>query len=291
MANWQDWVGRTETRHDVLTPGLIARHRATLDRPSGDTPLPGIHWCLCLPDAPMAQLGEDGHPRRAGLPTGEADNGRDMAGSFMPPIPLPRRMWASSSVHFHAPLHAGAEIERTSTIASISEKVGSTGPLAFVDVHHQSYADGVLVVRETQTIVYRDASTMPPSIAAPRAGAAVIEADDTLAVARLTPCPALLLRFSALTFNAHRIHYDLPYAREVEGYAGLVVHGPLTASLLLNFATECFGPLAQFNFRGLAPAFAGEVMTLTARRDDGTVSMVALGPTGDTAMKAEAVLA
>lgn len=290
MANWQDWVGRTETRHDVLTPGLIARHRATLDRPIGDTALPGIHWCLCLPDAPMAQLGEDGHPRRIGLPKGKAENGRDMAGSFMPPIPLPRRMWASSSVEFCEPVVAGAVIERQSAIASISEKVGSTGPLAFVDVHHQSYADGVLVVRETQTIVYRQASATAAPFIAPRPGQAVIDKEEWPHSGTLNPTEPLLLRFSALTFNAHRIHYDLPYAREVEGYAGLVVHGPLTASLLLNFATECFGPLAQFNFRGLAPAFAGEVMTLAARRDDGTASMVALGPTGDTAMKAEAVL-
>lgn len=280
MGDWQDWLGRTETRQDVLTPGLIARHRATLDRPIGDTALPGIHWCLCLPDAPTAELGEDGHPRR------------DKAGAFMPPIPLPRRMWASSSVHVHAPLHAGAEIERTSTILSISEKFGSSGALAFVDIAHETRADGILAVSETQTIVYREPGTATASpFVAPRCGQAEEHIDPRASVRRITPDAALLLRFSALTFNAHRIHYDLPYAREGEGYAGLVVHGPLTASLLLNFATERFGAVSRFAFRGLAPAFAGEVMTLLARRDDGAVSMVALGPTGDTAMKAEAELA
>ena len=153
MGDWQDWVGRSETREDVLTAGLVARHRATLNAPAGDAPLPGIHWCLCLPDAPMDALGEDGHPRRVGLPTGKAEgpvdrpteqaqDNRDKLGGFLPPIALPRRMWASSKVEFIAPLRPGQSVMRSSRVVSITEKQGGSGKLVFAEIVHEIRGDG-----------------------------------------------------------------------------------------------------------------------------------------------------
>ncbi len=301
MGDWQDWIGRSETREDVLTAGLVARHRATLNAPAGDAPLPGIHWCLCLPDAPMDALGEDGHPRRVGLPTGKAedrvglptgkagDNGHT-PGGFLPPIALPRRMWASSKVEFLTPIDVGAAVRRTSTILSINEKSGSSGALAFVDIEHASFVGDKIAVREVQTLVYRAANAAAPAFIAPRGGAAELMANEWDEHLVLTPDSPQLFRYSALTFNSHRIHYDLPYAREVEGYAGLVVHGPLTASLLLQFATQRFGAIARFAFRGQSPAYCGEALTLVARRDGADIMLGALGPDGAMAMRAEASL-
>ena len=281
-GDWQDWIGRAEIRHDVLTPALVARFRATIDSAEAAEVVPqGIHWCLCLPDAPTAQLGADGHPHRTGDPS-----------DFLPPIALPRRMWASSSVEFASPLHVGAAIQRTSTIAAIRDKTGTSGHLVFVTIAHEVLADGVISVREEQTIVYRAANSAAPAFVAPRAGIADIDAGQWPVSRTLTPSEAMLLRYSALTFNAHRIHYDLPYAQAVEGYAGLVVHGPLTATLLLDHAAQLIGHnrLKSFAFRGLAPAFCGEDVTLVARRDGDTLTLAALGPTGQACMTAEAVL-
>ena len=279
--DWADWVGRTERRHDVLTQGVVDRLRATINNDNSDGyAQQGTHWCLCLPDAPTRRLGPDGHPLR--------DDG-----GFLPPIPLPRRMWAASEVFFLAPLSAGATIERRSTINSIAAKSGSTGELVFVIVGHETHADGIVAIRETQTIVYRGASDTPPAFHAPRPGTARIDAEEWPHTQVWTPGEALLLRYSALTFNAHRIHYDLPYARDVEHYPGLVVHGPLTATLLLDHAARLVGPnrLSRFAFRGQAPAFCGEALTLTARRDGAQLTLAALGPTGAVAMQADATVA
>ncbi|MFM6852840.1 MAG: MaoC family dehydratase N-terminal domain-containing protein, partial [Sphingopyxis sp.] len=219
------WIGRTRTQHDEVTDGLIARLCATIDtaRPPASHAPQGAHWCLCLPDAPTAALGVDGHP--------VAENGAD---AFMPPIPLPRRMWAGSAVQFHAPIAGGAAIERQSTIHAVADKTGTTGPLIFVTVDHAIWADGILAVQERQNIVYRDAATTPATFATPRAGHATLNHADWPDQRRIAPHEAQLARYSAITFNAHRIHYDRPYAVEQEGYAGLVVHGPLTATLLLD---------------------------------------------------------
>lgn len=285
MGDWRDWIGRSATQSDVLTPALVRRHRATFDaRPDDLAPLPGIHWCLCLPDAVTSALGEDGHPRREG---GDA---------LLPPIPLPRRMWASSEVEFLAPIVAGAAVERGSRIVEITEKRGGSGALAFVTVEHSTAADGIPAVRETQTLVFREAarkqrssSAHPapishPSPAPPAGGSGGAWSHRRV----LTPCENLLFRFSALTFNSHRIHYDLPYARDVEGYRGLVVHGPLMATLLLGFATDHFGPVRHFAFRALSPAFVGEPLTLVARQEGATFTLAALGPDGSERVTASA---
>jgi 3-methylfumaryl-CoA hydratase len=296
MADWQDWIGRTHRQTDVLIPALVSRHRATLDlAPDNPAPLPGIHWALNPPEAATAELGEDGHPRR------------DTADSFLPPIDLPRRMWASSEVEFLNDIAVGATITRISSITDIIGKSGGSGRLAFVTLDHATDADGVAVIREKQTLVYREA-VIPPSL--PRegsgVGAAQMAPDQTMAPTptpllegrgflwphhrTLTPSETMLFRFSALTFNTHRIHYDLPYARDVEGYKGLVVHGPLTATLLLNWASELFGPIRRFTFRAVSPAFAGQLLTLVARREDDSIALAALGPNGAECVKASATL-
>lgn len=280
MSEWQDFIGKSMVQRDVLTHALAQRHAATLDLPlAADAALPGIHWCLCLPEAATAQLGPDGHPRR------------DIAGSFLPPIPLPRRMWASSSVEFLAPILLGAEVERTSTIADITAKSGGSGQLVFVTVEHLTSVGGTEAVREKQNIVYREATSAAPAFLAPRTGDAAVDAAEWPEQRRLVPSEPLLLRFSALTFNAHRIHYDLPYARDEEGYAGLVVHGPLTATLLLNHATAVLGaPVRHFSFRGAAPAFCGEPLTLAARREGDRLALAAINGEGQTVMTGEAAI-
>ncbi len=303
---WQDYIGKTQIQSDLLTPALVQRHRATLDiAPHDPSPLPGIHWVLNLPEAATADLGEDGHPRRAGLPAGKADEGRrDVASSFLPPIDLPRRMWAASEVEFLSDIPVGATVTRISTIADIAEKTGSSGRLAFVTLDHAVEADGVAAIREKQTLVYRAANS--PSRLREGSGVGLSASSSAIRTdpppappasgrgadfphhLTLTPGEALLFRFSALTFNTHRIHYDLPYARDIEGYRGLVVHGPLTATLLLNWATELFGPIRRFAFRAVSPAFAGEELTLVGRQDADGITLAALGPTGSECIKASA---
>ena len=271
MERWDAWIGQTHEQSDMLPRSLLQRFRATFDSDeSGDITPHGIHWCLCQPETTTAELGPDGHPRRGG---------------FMPPVPLPRRMWAASQVNFHAPITAGAEINRRSTIAEITEKKGATGPLVFVTVDHETMANGVLAVSERQSIVYREA----PSVASPAALATGSADLSGWPIRRsFTPSEALLFRYSALTFNSHRIHYDQPYATGEEGYRGLVVHGPLIATLLMDLAARELGShrLTTFSMRAQAPAFVGEplhlvgkiiarAMTLSAISDDGRILMTA----------------
>ncbi|WP_432768181.1 MAG: hypothetical protein HEQ22_12210 [Sphingopyxis sp.] len=276
---WDAWIGRTTEQHDLLTPALLARFRATIDSAdSGSVAAQAIHWCLCLPDAPTAALGADGHPQRS-----------DALGSFMPPIPLPRRMWAASDVRFLAPIAAGAAIVKRSTIAAIDAKAGASGQLVFVEVDHETLAGGVPAVSERQTIVFRE----PAPVAAPSVPPAPASEPDLAGWdwrRRVTPSEAMLFRYSALTFNSHRIHYDRPYATGEEGYRGLVVHGPLTATLLLDLAQRELGAnaLARFRMRAQAPAFAGEPLHLVGRAVADGWELAALGPDGRTIMAASA---
>lgn len=276
MGEWDHWIGRSYTQRDRLTPALLNRLRATLNSDeNGDIAPQAIHWTLCTPQAATAQLGTDGHPLRSDSPD-----------SFMPPITLPRRMWASSKVAFIAPIRVEAEIERISTIVSISAKDGSTGRLVFVDVAHETCANGILSISETQTLVYREATgtkalPMPP----------VEEPDFSQWDFHnsLIPDETLLFRFSAITFNTHRIHYDMPYATGIEGYRGLVVHGPLMSSLLLDLVAQEFGhnQLKSFGFRALSAAFAGEPLHLVGRREENAVQLAALGGDGRICLSAE----
>lgn len=285
MGQWDAWIGRTQVQQDRLTPSLLHRFLATIDGDVGSDSAPqGIHWCLCTPEATTAELGADGHPART-----------DSANSFFPPVPLPRRMWASSAVEFLAPLSVNAEIIRTSTIAAIKEKSGGSGLLVFVDVDHETLTDGVLAVRERQTLVYREASSAPAKAGAqspppPTSGLLPPQEHERWSFHRtLTPSETMLFRFSAITFNSHRIHYDAPYATAEEGYRGLVVHGPLMASLLLDLAAQQFGHnrLRSFAFRAQAPAFVNEPLHLVGRREGDAVTLAALGPDGQVRLAAE----
>lgn len=283
MADWNDWVGRMETRMDRLDEGMATRWLAMLDRDgdaSGVMPQ-GIHWCLCLPDAPTSQLGPDGHPVRDDSPD-----------SFLPPVPLPRRMWASSKVEFLTPLRMGAAATRVSKVLSVTAKSGGTGELVFVDVEHlTSSADG-LAVREVQSIVYRGAAPAGSALVPPPPGPEPFDATGWDAHRLLTPNEPLLFRFSALTFNSHRIHYDRPYATGEEGYRGLVVHGPLTATLLLQLAQGELSDnaLAHFAFRGTSPAICGEALHLVMRGQGKDIELGAFASDGRQVMAATATV-
>ena len=209
---------------------------------------------------------------------------------FLPPIPLPRRMWASSATEFLTPVPIGSFFERVSRIASIAEKEGSSGKLAFVNIEHETLVNQNIAVRETQTLVYREAAEPDAPLSPPEQGAESFDKSAWDAVRTLSPDPRLLFRYSALTFNTHRIHYDAPYAREVERYRGLVVHGPLTASLLLQLAAKELGENAvrRFEFRGVSPAIVNEPLHLALRRGEDGYELGAFADDGRQVMKASA---
>ena len=282
MAEWEPWLGRTEQRGDRSDPGHFARWCAALDRaPPADGSVPqGFHWCLCLPDAPTAALGPDGHPHRD-----------DSADSFLPPVPLPRRMWAASAVEFLQPLIMGEPVTRISRVQSVTEKAGGSGQLVFVDVAHETSGPRGLAVREVQSLVYREAPATGSPLAPPPLGDAVFDPADWPVHRALMPTTPLLFRYSALTFNSHRIHYDAPNAIGVENYRGLVVHGPLTATLLLDLAQRELGDnaLKSFAFRGVSPAICGEMLHLALRSAGATIELGAFASDGRQVMRASAV--
>jgi 3-methylfumaryl-CoA hydratase len=242
IAHLEEWIGRTETRVDRISATPLTALSATLDRDdpppqSGDPLPPAWHWLFFLPLLRQSELGKDGHPERGG---------------FLPPVPLPRRMWAGSRMEFHQPLHVGDTITRTSRIASVKHGWGRTGPLVFVMVRHEIANSAGLAITEEHDIVYRDHARAGENGPAPPAA-------PTGAAWERTICPddVLLFRYSALTFNGHRIHYDRRYATEVEGYPGLVVHGPLIAILLLDALRENKpeARVTRFDFRAVSPLF------------------------------------
>jgi len=244
----QDWVGRSETVDDIATATPYAALAATLDwpaqggvqRPDTGTVLPYLwHWLYFLPMAAQSEIGLDGHAKRGG---------------FLPPVPLPRRMWAGSDFQFHESLLVGDALSRTSTIVDVKEKSGRTGNLIFVKVRHEIRRNGAhgVALTEHHNIVYRDAAkpddVVPPPVAAP---------NDFLWERRIVPDDVLLFRYSALTFNGHRIHYDRKYVTEVEGYPGLIVHGPLIATLLMDLLRRHLpdAQVASFDFKAVRPTF------------------------------------
>ena len=273
MGDWADWIGRSETRRDAITPGLLQRFCATFDMPVTEEIPQGLHWCLCLPDAATAELGPDGHPAKGG---------------FLPPIPLPRRMWASSSVSFEQALQLGDEVSRISTIASIEEKSGRSGDLVFVAIDHETRVRERVAVRERQNIVYREPASGP----APSAGGNPADPGEWDWRQSILPSQTLLFRYSALTFNSHRIHYDRPYAVGEEGYAGLVVQGPLMATLLLNLAAGELGAsrLSHFSFRGQSPAIVNQAIDLVGRQQGENIILAVLGDDGREIMTAQGAI-
>jgi 3-methylfumaryl-CoA hydratase len=248
-----EWIGRTSRGEDLITDRLVESFHASLEPhlfgvAAGEAP-PGLHWCLAPPIARTAELGPDGHPAK----------NRDL-----PPVPQPRRMWAGGSVETLGALRLGDPVVRTSTIAEVTLKQGRSGELWFVGIDHQYATPRGVAIRERQDLVYRGAAA-PPS---PASGGGAGGPGEARGVSRswaVETTPTLLFRYSALTFNGHRIHYDVPYATEVEGYGGLVVHGPLQATLLLNLAAVARGGVpAKFTYRGVSPAIAGEPLTACA---------------------------
>ena len=283
-AHLRQWIGREEVAEDVLTESLAARFQATLALP-GEAARTGqvaprlIHFCLCQPAVPTDELGEDGHPA--------------LTGEFLPPVPLPRRMWAASEIEFSGDVRVGEDVRRRSRIADVAVKHGRSGTLCFVNVEHEISTGGKVVVFDRQSIVYREATPAPvpgsPPPELPRANPPA-PAGEVSAIVDATS--ALLFRYSAITFNSHRIHYDLPYATGEEGYPALVVQGPLQATLLLHFAARCREgrPPDRFAFRAQSPLFApGQVELHCGADGNGELSLWTCRPGGPVAMSATAV--
>lgn len=241
------WIGRTESRVAVITSTPMAALAATLDRndpyPTQGTELPLLwHWMYFPSLARHCELGPDGHPAR---------------GSFLPPISLARRMWGGSRIRVERPLRVGDEAERLSRISAITTKRGRSGPLVLVTVTHEIAVGQAVALTEEQDLIYVDR----PEPVTVEARDAPLAADFT---SELRADPVLLFRYSALTFNAHRIHYDRQYATTVEGYPGLVVHGPLLGTLLLELFRRSVTPsqVREFSFRAVKPLFDDELVTL-----------------------------
>jgi 3-methylfumaryl-CoA hydratase len=268
MTGFEQWIGRTSSRSETISKRQVELFRTTFDGLLAplDVPL-GFHWTLVPDLSPAADLGRDGHPQ---------------TGLYWPALPLPRRMWAGGELEFVTPFAAEDAVTRESTIADISFKGGASGRLGFVTVNHVFSAGGAIRLRERQDVVYREDPKPGARSASPAA-----EHWDIVKQRRLVTDSVLLFRYSALTFNGHRIHYDEPYARTVEGYAGLVVHGPMQALLMLNLAADILGHgPARFSYRGISPLIAGTAAVMEARRsgdglelrvrtDEGAVTMTA----------------
>lgn len=274
IEHLRTWIGREESASELVTAALVQRFRATFDEESGSPPegevVPRmLHWCLAQPAVPGRALAPDGHPARGG---------------FLPPVPLPRRMWAGGTLAFGGDIRVGDRVRRVSRVESLDVKERRTGALCFVKVRHRVDVDGTEVVDETHDIVYRDHDTGAPV-------AKVMEPAPEGAHRRpVDPTPILLFRYSALTFNGHRIHYDHPYATRTEGYPGLIVHGPLQATQLYRFATEVRGvPPSRLTYRGLSPLFDDKPYALHAQEGEGSALTVwTASPGGPVAMRAEA---
>ncbi len=258
----------TTRQNDMLDPARAAALQVALGGAAtlgqGDALPPFFHQLYFWQPQPPDALGRDGHPRVGGL---------------IPDLGLPRRMWAGGRLQFHAPVRLGVMAEKVAVCESVTSKTGRTGPLGFVTLRHEIWQDGRKCIAEWQDLVYRQ--DPDPKAPRPVSPTAPNDAEEERTV---TFDSTLLFRYSALTFNGHRIHYDEPYARTVEGYDGLVVHGPLLAQLLMLMARDALGPLTQFSFRATAPLMHHEMATLCRKGR----SLWVKGPDGRQCMMAEA---
>ena len=278
LEHLRTWIGRTETRSDLVTLVPMAALSATLDRddpePTRGSVVPPLwHWLYFLPISPLSEAGPDGHPRRGG---------------FLPPVPLPRRMFAGGRFEFHRPLKIGDEITRTSRITDVSGKEGRSGTLVFVTVRHEIANATGIALTEEHDIVYRENPRADAPVPKPQAA----RTDEAFS-REIAPDPVMLFRYSALTFNSHRIHYDRAYVTEVEGYPGLIVHGPLIATLLVDLLGRELpdANVARFSFRAVRPLFdihrftvcgrvEGKSVALWTRDHDGWLTMEATADLG-----------
>ena len=253
LERLSDWIGRSETVDDIAYPTPVIALTATLDHPRtaaaiGSQLPPLWHWLYFLPMHRQSEIGPDGHAKRGG---------------FLPPVPLPRRMWAGSQFEFRAPIRVGDRMSRTSIIDDVTAKEGRTGKLVFVKVRHELRCNGATepALIEFHDIVYREAQR-PDDVSPPPQKAAL----DAAWQREIVPDDVLLFRYSALTFNGHRIHYDRDYVTRVEGYPGLIFHGPLQAALIVEFAAKLHGgmPPQKFSYRGVQPLFEGTEFSINA---------------------------
>ena len=278
LDHLRTWVGRTEARSDLATGVPMAALSATLDRddpePVNGTVIPLLwHWLYFLPLSPLSDAGPDGHPIRGG---------------FLPPVPLPRRMFAGGRFEFHRPLKVGEAITRTSRITDVSGKEGRSGTLVFVTVRHELAGAAGVAMTEEHDIVYRENPRADAPVPKPHAART-----DEVFSREIAPDPVLLFRYSALTFNSHRIHYDRPYVTDVEGYPGLIVHGPLIATLLVDLLRRNFpqANVRSFRFRALRPLFDIHRFTVCGRADGKSVALWTRDHEGWLTMEATAELA
>jgi 3-methylfumaryl-CoA hydratase len=271
----RQWVGRSTQATDTVTVQLVKGLRATLFLPIGE-PKAGdaapftVHWCLAPAVAAMSELGPDGHPTRGG---------------FLPPVPLPRRMWAGGELELFDCLRVGDEVTRISRIADVNLKTGSTGTLCFVAVDHEITTPRGTAIRERHNIVYRDVSTASLPSAKPAAPPPKVQHRETHMADTV-----LLFRYSALTFNGHRIHYDRDYVTNVEGYPGLIFHGPLQASLMIEFAAKLHGGVApkKVSYRGVQPLFEGSEFSVNANENGSGMELWTANSQGEPTMKGTA---
>lgn len=277
MTRLTDWVGRSSELECWLDPWRAQALHATLDAtgavPAQRSPLPpGWHWAYFLDTAPSRELGPDGHPRRGG---------------FMPPVPLPRRMWAGSRIEFLAPIALGESARRASRVLRVEDKNGRTGRLCFVTVEHDISGASGVAIREQQDIVYREAAR-PGSAPA----AAQVAPPDALWQQEWSFDSPRLFRYSAITFNSHKIHYDREYVTREEGYPGLVVHGPLLATLMLELVRSTLPAQAvkRFEFRAIAPVFEGAQIVACGRPDGERIELWIRGESGALHMRGHVVL-
>lgn len=274
---FRDWIGRSETSVDVVDESRASKMYATLNmtcpNPIRGQELPSLwHWMFFAPAVPFAQLGQDGHPERGG---------------FLPPVDLPRRMWAGGRLEFFHKIKVGNEIRRISSIKDVVSKNGRTGEMVFVTVAHQILDDHGVLINEEHDIVYRD--LVPEDAPAPRYKMAEASSEFSLDI---FPNPVTLFRYSALTFNGHRIHYDRKYCIEEEGYPGLVFHGPLTATYLAQLLSSQSDniELTGFRFRAIKPLFDNHAFVLHGREDTpGVYNLWATDYLGHIAMEAQAI--
>jgi 3-methylfumaryl-CoA hydratase len=275
LDHLRQWIGRSQEASDTVTAHLVMGLRATLfqdvgEPKTGDIAPFTVHWCLAQPVFPMSMLGPDGHPTRGG---------------FLPPVPLPRRMWAGGELEFLDPLRVGDEAKRTQRITDVTVKSGSTGTLCFVSVEHIVSTPRGIAIRERQDIVYREMGGTPT--AAPKA-----PPPPPVAKHRETHVsdPVLLFRYSALTFNGHRIHYDRDYVTKVEGYPGLIFHGPLQAAFIVELAAKLHNgtPPKKLSYRGLQPLFEGSEFSVNANDGASGLEVWTANAEGQPTMKGTA---
>jgi len=275
----KQWVGRSETREDMIHVAAVNAMAATLDKQqiltAGD-PLPLLwHWLFFWAVSPASGIGPDGHPKRGG---------------FLPPVELPRRMWAGGRLKFDSDLPVASDAKRVSSIKAIDVKTGNTGRLAFVTVAHEIGAHGNISIYEEHDIVYRDNPQPGAAQAAPKAAPT-----DASWSRLITPDPVLLFRYSALTFNGHRIHYDRSYTTEIEGYPGLIVHGPLIATMLMELLCSQVPQqrVREFRFRAVSPTFDIDTFTVNGKlsADGHEAHLWAANARGELTMQATALLA